>query len=155
MQCPNCHKNSSKVIDSRPTDEGRTIRRRRECENCEYRFTTFERVEQTPLLVIKNDGTREPFDREKILRGVAAAAQKRPVTSEQLDELVDHVENEIRKQGVSEISSKEIGKLVMNELVNVDDVAYIRFASIYRQFQDISGFMKTMKDIMDKHEHSN
>lgn len=155
MQCPNCHKNSSKVIDSRSTDEGRTIRRRRECENCGYRFTTFERVEQTPLLVIKNDGTREPFDREKILRGVAAAAQKRPVTSEQLDELVDHVENEIRKQGVSEISSKEIGKLVMNELVNVDDVAYIRFASIYRQFQDISGFMKTMKDIMDKHEHSN
>lgn len=155
MQCPNCHKNSSKVIDSRPTDEGRTIRRRRGCENCGYRFTTFERVEQTPLLVIKNDGTREPFDREKILRGVAAAAQKRPVTSEQLDELVDHVENEIRKQGVSEISSKEIGKLVMNELVNVDDVAYIRFASIYRQFQDISGFMKTMKDIMDKHEHSN
>ena len=155
MQCPNCHKNSSKVIDSRPTDEGRTIRRRRECENCGYRFTTFERVEQTPLLVIKNDGTRESFDREKILRGVAAAAQKRPVTSEQLDELVDHVENEIRKQGVSEISSKEIGKLVMNELVNVDDVAYIRFASIYRQFQDISGFMKTMKDIMDKHEHSN
>lgn len=155
MQCPNCHKNSSKVIDSRSTDEGRTIRRRRKCENCGYRFTTFERVEQTPLLVIKNDGTREPFDREKILRGVAAAAQKRPVTSEQLDELVDHVENEIRKQGVSEISSKEIGKLVMNELVNVDDVAYIRFASIYRQFQDISGFMKTMKDIMDKHEHSN
>ena len=91
MQCPNCHKNASKVIDSRPTDEGRTIRRRRECENCGYRFTTFERVEQTPLLVIKNDGTREPFDREKILRGVAAAAQKRPVTSEQLDLSLIHI----------------------------------------------------------------
>lgn len=151
MQCPNCHKNASKVIDSRPTDEGKTIRRRRECENCGFRFTTFERIEQTPLLVIKNDGTREPFKREKILRGVEAAAQKRPVTSDQLESLVNHVETEVRKQGVTEISSKAIGELVMDDLVDVDDVAYIRFASIYRQFQDMSGFMKTMEDIMKKH----
>lgn len=96
MLCPNCHQNASRVIDSRPTDEGRTIRRRRECENCGYRFTTFERVEQSPLLVIKNDGTREAFSREKILNGVAAACQKRPVTSEQLNKLVDNVENRIR-----------------------------------------------------------
>lgn len=142
------------MIDSRPSDEGKTIRRRRECENCGYRFTTFERIEQTPLLVIKNDGTREPFKREKILRGVEAAAQKRPVTSDQIVELVDHVETAVRKQGVSEISSKKIGEFVMNELVDVDDVAYIRFASIYRQFQDMSGFMRTMEDIMQKHNKS-
>lgn len=151
MLCPNCHENASRVIDSRPTDEGRTIRRRRECENCGYRFTTFERVEQTPLLVIKNDGTREAFNREKILNGVAAACQKRPVTSEQLNKLVDSVENAIRSKGVSEISSKEIGELVMNQLADIDDVAYIRFASIYRQFTDMSSFMKTMEDMMDRH----
>ncbi len=151
MLCPNCHKNSSRVIDSRPTDEGRTIRRRRECESCGYRFTTFERVEQSPLLVIKNDGTREAFSREKILRGVAAACQKRPVTSDQLDELVDNVENQIRAKGVNEISSKEIGELVMDQLADIDDVAYIRFASIYRQFTDMSSFMKTMEDMMDRH----
>ncbi|CCK84081.1 Transcriptional repressor NrdR [Lactobacillus equicursoris 66c] len=151
MLCPNCHENASRVIDSRPTDEGRTIRRRRECENCGYRFTTFERVEQTPLLVIKNDGTREAFNREKILNGVAAACQKRPVTSEQLNKLVDSVENAIRSKGVSEISSKEIGELVMDQLADIDDVAYIRFASIYRQFTDMSSFMKTMEDMMDRH----
>ncbi|CCK84729.1 Transcriptional repressor NrdR [Lactobacillus equicursoris DSM 19284 = JCM 14600 = CIP 110162] len=151
MLCPNCHENASRVIDSRPTDEGRTIRRRRECESCGYRFTTFERVEQTPLLVIKNDGTREAFNREKILNGVAAACQKRPVTSEQLNKLVDSVENAIRSKGVSEISSKEIGELVMDQLADIDDVAYIRFASIYRQFTDMSSFMKTMEDMMDRH----
>ena len=151
MLCPNCHKNSSRVIDSRPTDEGRTIRRRRECESCGYRFTTFERVEQSPLLVIKNDGTREAVRREKILRGVAAACQKRPVTSDQLDKLVDNVENQIRAKGVNEISSKEIGELVMDQLADIDDVAYIRFASIYRQFTDMSSFMKTMEDMMDRH----
>jgi transcriptional repressor NrdR len=150
MQCPNCHQNSSRVIDSRPTDDGRAIRRRRECENCGFRFTTFERIEQTPLLVIKNDGTREPFKREKILRGVAAACQKRPVTGEQLNELTDHVENAVRKQGVNEISSKDIGELVMKELADLDDVAYIRFASIYRQFTDMSSFMKTMEDMMKR-----
>lgn len=150
MLCPNCHQNASRVIDSRPTDEGRTIRRRRECENCGYRFTTFERVEQLPLLVIKNDGTREAFSREKILNGVAAC-QKRPVTSEQLNKLVDNVENRIRAKGVSEIYSKEIGELVMDQLADIDDVAYIRFASIYRQFTDMSSFMKTMEDMMDRH----
>ena len=141
---------ASKVIDSRPSDENRSIRRRRECENCGYRFTTFERVEQTPLLVIKNDGTREPFNREKILRGVMMAAQKRPISSQQLDTLVDHVDNAVRKQGVSEISSKEIGEIVMDELANLDDVAYIRFASIYRQFTDVSGFMEAMTDMLKK-----
>lgn len=152
MECPNCHENSSRVIDSRPSDENRAIRRRRECEKCGFRFTTFERVEKAPLLVVKNDGTREPFNREKILHGVIMAAQKRPVSSEQLNTLVDHVDNAIRKQGVSEISSKEIGEYVMNELANIDDVAYIRFASIYRQFKDVSGFMEAMEDMMAKHD---
>lgn len=155
MECPNCHHNASRVIDSRPSDENRAIRRRRECENCGYRFTTFERVETTPLLVIKNDGTREPFNRKKILRGVMAAGQKRPISSEQFEHLVDDVENKIRKQGVSEISSKKIGELVMNDLADLDDVAYIRFASIYREFKDISSFMKTMKDMMAKREKGN
>lgn len=152
MECPNCHENSSRVIDSRPSDENRAIRRRRECEKCGFRFTTFERVEKAPLLVVKNDGTREPFNREKILHGVIMAAQKRPVSSEQLNTLVDHVDNAIRKQGVSEISSKDIGEYVMNELANIDDVAYIRFASIYRQFKDVSGFMEAMEDMMAKHD---
>ena len=153
MECPNCHQNSSRVIDSRPSDENRSIRRRRECENCGYRFTTFERVEQTPLLVIKNDGTREAFNRDKILHGVVMAAQKRPISSNQLDSLVDHVDSTVHQLGVSEISSKDIGELVMNELANLDDVAYIRFASIYRQFKDVSGFMDAMEDMMKKHSN--
>lgn len=155
MECPNCHQNSSRVIDSRPSDENRAIRRRRECEKCGFRFTTFERIEQVPLLVIKNDATREPFNRDKILHGVVMAAQKRPVSIEQLNDLVDKVENDIRKQGISEISSKKIGELVMNYLADLDDVAYIRFASIYRQFKDVSGFMEAMEDMMSKHDKEN
>ncbi|EFG55987.1 transcriptional repressor NrdR [Lactobacillus amylolyticus] len=155
MECPNCHHNSSRVIDSRSSDENRAIRRRRECENCGFRFTTFERVETAPLLVIKNDGTREPFNREKILHGVMAAGQKRPISSEQFEHLTDDVENKIRKQGVSEISSKKIGQFVMDDLANIDDVAYIRFASIYREFKDMSSFMKTMEDMMAKREKDN
>lgn len=153
MECPNCHQNSSRVIDSRPSDENRSIRRRRECENCGFRFTTFERIEQAPLLVIKNDGTREAFSRDKILHGVVMAAQKRPISSNQLDNLVDHVDNAVHQLGVSEISSKDIGELVMNELADLDDVAYIRFASIYRQFKDVSGFMDAMEDMIKKHNN--
>lgn len=155
MECPNCHRNSSRVIDSRPSDENRAIRRRRECEKCGFRFTTFERIEQVPLLVMKNDATREPFSRDKILHGVVMAAQKRPVSIEQLNDLVDKVENDVRKQGISEISSKKIGELVMNYLADLDDVAYIRFASIYRQFKDVSGFMEAMEDMMSKHDKEN
>ena len=153
MECPNCHQNSSRVIDSRPSDENRAIRRRRECENCGFRFTTFERIEQAPLLVIKNDGTREAFNRDKILHGVVMAAQKRPIYSSQLDSLSDHVDGAVHQLGVSEVSSKDIGKLVMDELANLDDVAYIRFASIYRQFKDVSGFMDAMEDMMKKHNN--
>lgn len=150
MQCPHCHRNSSRVVDSRPTDGGRAIRRRRECENCGFRFTTFERVEQTPLLVIKKNGTREEFNREKILKGLIRAAEKRPVTMEQMQSIVDSVENQLRAIGENEVSSQAIGEFVMSKLADVDDVAYIRFASVYRQFKDMSVFMQELQDMMKK-----
>lgn len=148
MQCPRCHHNSLKVVDSRPADEGRAIRRRRECENCGYRFTTFERIEQTPLLVVKKNGTREEFNREKIMRGLVRAAEKRPVTMDQMTEIVDKIEHDIRQTGENEIRSEEIGELVMKYLAGVDDVAYIRFASVYREFKDMSVFMKEVQEMM-------
>lgn len=152
MQCPHCHHNSSRVVDSRPTDGGEAIRRRRECENCGFRFTTFERVEQTPLLVIKKNGTREEFNREKILRGLIRAAEKRPVTMEQMQQIVEQVEAKLRSIGENEVSSQSIGEHVMKLLADVDDVAYIRFASVYRQFKDMSVFMKELKEMMNR-EH--
>lgn len=150
MQCPHCHHNGSRVVDSRPTDDGRVIRRRRECENCGFRFTTFERVEVTPLLVIKKNGTREEFNREKILRGIIRSAEKRPVGMDVMTNIVDEVENKIRALGVNEISSQLIGEYVMNRLVDVDEIAYIRFASVYRQFKDTGVFFNELKDMLDK-----
>lgn len=150
MLCPHCHHNSSRVVDSRPTDGGRAIRRRRECENCGFRFTTFERVEQTPLLVIKKNGTREEFSREKILKGLIRAAEKRPVTMEQMQKIVENVENKLRAIGENEVSSQQIGEYVMKQLAAVDDVAYIRFASVYRQFKDMSVFMQELQDMMKR-----
>ncbi|WP_258421088.1 transcriptional regulator NrdR, partial [Lacticaseibacillus rhamnosus] len=123
---------------------------RRECENCGFRFTTFERVEQTPLLVIKKNGTREEFNREKILKGLIRAAEKRPVTMEQMQGIVDSVENQLRAIGENEVSSQAIGEYVMSKLADVDDVAYIRFASVYRQFKDMSVFMQELQDMMKK-----
>lgn len=148
MICPQCQKNSSRVIDSRPSDEGRVIRRRRECENCGYRFTTFERIEHTPVLVIKKNGNREEFNREKILRGIVRAAEKRPVTLEAMNQLVSKVEAKIQATGESEINSRQIGEFVMQELASVDDIAYIRFASVYRQFKDINGLMQEVQEMM-------
>ncbi|MSE04981.1 transcriptional repressor NrdR, partial [Lactobacillus salivarius] len=132
MKCPNCHKNGSRVVDSRPADNGHAIRRRRECEQCGYRFTTFERVEVTPLLVIKKNGTREEFQREKLLRGIVRAAEKRPVGIDEITEIVDKVENKLRSVGGTEVSSQLIGEYVMKILADVDEVAYIRYASVYR-----------------------
>ena len=140
MKCPHCGNNGSRVVDSRPTDEGRVIRRRRECEKCGFRFTTFERVEATPLLVIKKNGSREEFDRDKILKGIVRAAEKRPLNMEQMTDMVDKVENKVRSLGESEISSQIIGEYVMNILVDLDEIAYIRFASVYRQFKDMHVF---------------
>lgn len=155
MKCPRCSHNGSLVVDSRPSDEGATIRRRRECENCEQRFTTYERIEATPLLVVKKNGDREEFDKSKILRGLHRAFEKRPFSAEEQDEIVDRVEGQIRDEGYREIKSEDIGEYVMNELAKVDDVAYIRFASVYRQFKDIDVFMEEMKNIGDKKDDSN
>ncbi|MCH5462712.1 transcriptional repressor NrdR [Lactobacillus sp. LC28-10] len=150
MHCPHCHHNGSRVVDSRPTDEGRVIRRRRECENCGFRFTTFERIEATPLLVIKKNGTREEFNREKILRGIIRSAEKRPVGMDVMTKLVDEVENEVRSLGENEVSSQLIGEYVMKRLADIDEISYIRFASVYRQFKDMSVFLEELKDVMNK-----
>ncbi|KAF0426589.1 transcriptional regulator NrdR [Pediococcus acidilactici] len=152
MKCPHCGNNGSRVVDSRPTDEGRVIRRRRECEKCGFRFTTFERVEATPLLVIKKNGSREEFDRDKILKGIVRAAEKRPVKMEQMTDIVDKVENKIRSLGESEVSSQVIGEYVMNILVDLDEIAYIRFASVYRQFKDMNVFLNELQDMVKKDE---
>ncbi|MBU9721161.1 MULTISPECIES: transcriptional regulator NrdR [Bacillaceae] len=150
MLCPNCQHNGTRVLDSRPSDEGRSIRRRRECEECSYRFTTFERVEKTPLIVVKKGGNREEFSREKALRGIIRACEKRPVPLEKLENIVELVEREIRNQGVSEIQSHDIGEQVMEHLAKIDDVAYVRFASVYRQFKDINVFVDELKDLLNK-----
>ncbi|KRN26745.1 transcriptional regulator NrdR [Secundilactobacillus similis DSM 23365 = JCM 2765] len=126
------------------------IRRRRECENCGFRFTTFERIEVTPLLVIKKNGTREEFNREKVLRGIIRSAEKRPVGMDVMTKVVDEVENEIRALGENEVSSQLIGEYVMKRLADIDEISYIRFASVYRQFKDMSVFLEELKDVMKK-----
>lgn len=150
MRCPRCNHKDSKVVDSRSTQDGKAIRRRRECENCGFRFTTFERVEIAPLLVIKKNGDREEFKRDKILRGIVRSAEKRPVTMEQMEQVVDKVEMKIRNSGENEVSTNLIGEYVMEELVDLDEIAYIRFASVYRQFKDMSVFLKELQEIVDK-----
>jgi transcriptional repressor NrdR len=152
MKCPSCQNNNSRVIDSRPVDDGRSIRRRRECEQCSYRFTTFEKVEETPLVVVKKEGTREEFSREKILRGLLRACEKRPVALKQLEEITANIEKELRNQGISEIKSEEIGEMVMDKLAKIDEVAYVRFASVYRQFKDINVFIEELKDLIKKEQ---
>ena len=152
MRCPHCHKNGSRVVDSRPSEAGSFIRRRRECIHCGFRFTTFERYEKTPLLVIKKDGTRQEFSRQKILNGIVRSAEKRPVSMERLTKIADKVEKQIRSIGEGEVSSQIIGKFVMNELKGVDEIAYIRFASVYRQFKDVDAFMSELETMM-KAEH--
>lgn len=150
MLCPNCQHNGTRVLDSRPSDEGRSIRRRRECEECSYRFTTFERVEKTPLIVVKKGGNREEFSREKVLRGIIRACEKRPVPLETLETIVEEVEKEIRNQGASEILSHDIGEQVMERLATIDDVAYVRFASVYRQFKDINVFVEELRELLNR-----
>lgn len=145
MDCPKCRHHHSKVIDSRPADDGAAIRRRRECLACQFRFNTYERVERTPLLVVKRDGTREPFDREKLLRGIMRSAEKRSISREQMDKLVHQVEDAIRETTDMEIESKAIGEFVMPLLMELDEVSYIRFASVYRQFQSREMFLKELE----------
>lgn len=150
MQCPRCQHNGTRVVDSRPADDGRAIRRRRECESCSFRFTTFERMEQAPILVVKKNGDREEFNREKLLRGIVRACEKRPISMGTMEKIVEDVEREIRKRGENEIPSKQIGEYVMEHLAEIDEIAYIRFASVYRQFKDIEVFMKEMQELEKK-----
>ncbi|MFI2856682.1 transcriptional regulator NrdR [Paenibacillus sp. JSM ZJ436] len=150
MKCPYCGFAGTKVLDSRPANENKSIRRRRECEQCSRRFTTFEMVEETPLMVIKKDGSREEFSREKVLRGLIRACEKRPVSADQLDQLVSEVEKSLRNTAAAEVESREIGELLMEQLYPVDEVAYVRFASVYRQFKDINMFMKELKTLLSK-----
>lgn len=148
MKCPFCSEDHDKVIDSRPSDEGLSIRRRRECLACGARFTTYENVETQPMLVIKRDGSRQAFDREKLRANILKACHKRPVTAEQLDGLVASVEQNLRNTMRNEVSSQEIGELVMDELMEIDEVAYVRFASVYRQFKDIESFMVELRHML-------
>ncbi|QHS22978.1 transcriptional regulator NrdR [Virgibacillus sp. MSP4-1] len=150
MRCPTCHYKNTKVLDSRPIEEGGAIRRRRECEKCHYRFTTFERIEEIPLIVVKKEGTREEFSREKLLRGLIKACEKRPVALERIENVVTEVENELRNQGDSEIQSEDIGRMVMDRLKEIDEVAYVRFASVYRQFKDLNVFMQELEDLIKR-----
>ena len=149
MKCPFCGYADSKVVDSRPADEGSSIRRRRECLKCGKRFTTYETIERTPLMLVKRDGTRQPYDRKMLLSGVVKACQKRPVPLQRLEGLVDAVERKLYSSLDYEVSSKAIGEMVMEELRSVDEVAYVRFASVYRQFKDINSFLEELKNILE------
>lgn len=148
MKCPFCGHDNTRVIDSRPADENNSIRRRRVCDECSRRFTTYEKVETIPLIVIKKDDNRETYDRSKIEAGVLRACHKRPVSANQITKLVDDVETEIFNRGEKEIPSRVIGELVMDRLKNLDAVAYVRFASVYREFKDINTFMDELKKVI-------
>ncbi|MCD6363362.1 MAG: transcriptional repressor NrdR [Synergistetes bacterium] len=150
MRCPFCGNLESRVIDSRPVEEGTAIRRRRECLNCKKRFTTYERIESPVMLVIKKDGRREMFDREKIIRGLLKACEKRPVSREKIEEIASKIETELRMEGRKEVSSKEIGERVIEALKEIDKVAYVRFASVYREFTDLSHFIKELESLLNK-----
>ncbi len=147
MKCPACQYNGSRVVDSRPADTSKSIRRRRECEECGFRFTTFEKVEDTPLIVVKKDSSRDEFAGEKILRGLIRACEKRPVDLDKLKNIVYEIEKELRSSGVAEVAAKDLGEMVMAKLEDVDEVAYVRFASVYREYSDISAFIEELKNL--------
>lgn len=148
MKCPFCGYSDSKVVDSRPSDEGNSIRRRRECLQCLKRFTTYETIERMPLMLIKRDGSRQPYDRQKLLNGIVKACEKRPVSSQQMEKLVNTVEQRLFSSFDDEVSTRQIGEITMEELRKVDEVAYVRFASVYRQFKDINTFMEELNLLM-------
>lgn len=145
MKCPFCGYDDSKVLDTRPTDEGYTIRRRRECLKCQKRFTTYEKIEQSPVMVIKKDGNRQAFDRDKIVRGMIKSCEKRPVSADEIEEAVNNIEKKIENSMRREITSLEIGEMVMDELKDLDEVSYVRFASVYREFKDLQSFVDELK----------
>ncbi|NLL51871.1 MAG: transcriptional repressor NrdR [Peptococcaceae bacterium] len=150
MRCPFCHNDETKVLDSRPIEGGTAIRRRRECEVCSKRFTTYERYEELQLMVIKKDGRREPFSRQKLLTGLVKACEKRPVSTEQLEIMVSEIERQLRDANDREVPSERIGEEVMNRLFVTDEIAYIRFASVYRQFKDIHKFMEELDELVKR-----
>ena len=149
MKCPFCSHENTRVIDSRPAEDNNSIRRRRVCDECGKRFTTYEKIETTPLIIIKKDNNREAYDRSKIEAGVLRACHKRPVSAQQITTLVDEVENEIFNREEREIPSGTIGELVMNKLKDLDAVAYVRFASVYREFKDVNTFMDELKSVLN------
>ncbi|CEA04741.1 transcriptional regulator NrdR [Lysinibacillus sp. BF-4] len=154
MRCPSCQYNGTRVVDTRPVDDNKEIRRRRECESCSYRFTTFEKIEETPLIVVKKDGSREEFSREKLLRGMIRACEKRPVALEVLDEVVIAIEKDLRQMSNGEVQSDDVGEKVMDHLASIDEVAYVRFASVYRQFKDINVFIDEIREIIERQSNA-
>lgn len=148
MKCPFCGHDKDRVVDSRTSQEGRSVRRRRECESCKKRFTTYEYVEDVSLTIIKNDGIREPFDRQKLQRGIELACNKRPVSSKKIASVVDQIEEKLQNLSKTEITSKEVGEEVMRTLKDLDEVAYVRFASVYHKFKDINEFMDELKGLL-------
>lgn len=153
MKCPFCGSDNTRVIDSRPADDNASIRRRRQCDECGKRFTTYEKVETIPLIIIKKDNNREQYDRKKIEAGILRACHKRPVSAEQISRLVDEVETELFSREEKEIPSSDIGELVMDKIKDVDAVAYVRFASVYREFKDVETFMNELKKVLDSEHH--
>lgn len=150
MRCPYCGFSESKVLDSRSTEDGTSIRRRRECMECQKRYTTYEKIETLPILVIKKDNSRVPFDKLKIINGLVRATQKRPVTAEMMEEIADDIERSISNSMLKEVTSTEIGNMVMERLKDIDEVSYIRFASVYRQFKDVNSFYEELKNLSPK-----
>lgn len=150
MKCRYCASIESKVIDSRPTEDGSAIRRRRECINCGKRFTTYEKIEEIPIMVVKRDGRREPFDSEKIRIGIRKACEKRPVAADVQDKLAEDVTREVFNTLASEVTTRDIGEILMRKLKDVDEVAYVRFASVYREFKDTQTFMKELQHLLDE-----
>ena len=150
MRCPYCEYFESKVVDSRPTDEGQAIRRRRECIKCNKRFTTYEKIEEIPIIVVKKDGNRQAFDRNKVLNGIIKSCEKRPVSMSEIEKIVDDIEKILSNSLEKEVTSVEIGEHIMNKLKDVDEVSYVRFASVYRQFKDVNSFMEELKKILDE-----
>ena len=152
MKCPHCGFSESKVIDSRPTDDNTAIRRRRECLSCAKRFTTYEKIETIPLIVVKKNGTRESFDRNKLMNGIIKSCEKRPVSIEQIEHVVNEIETNIQKIAKKEIPSNLIGEEIMKYLKDLDEVAYVRFASVYRQFKDVNSFMDELKSMLNERD---
>jgi len=148
MRCPYCRNRNDSVIDSRGSKNGASVRRRRECLKCKRRFTTYEYVERVPLMVIKKDGRREPFEREKLIKGILVACEKRPIGVKRIEKLVDDIERYLERKHDREVASREIGELVMKHLHDIDEIAYVRFASVYRQFRDVGQFMKELKHFL-------